>query len=139
MVLTSGSVAIRETIAATQAIMEGTTTSAVDMELVVIRQEAPTAAAPFHAADHTAVEGSQAVLPTAVVRFHAADPMAEAASLFTSDASPMALTFELCEPTALASRGWQFHIRLDQKNPKLALSAHGSQSECNWALASGYI
>ena len=36
----------------------------------------------------------------------------------------MALTFELREPTALASRGWQFHIRFDQKNPKLALSAH---------------
>ena len=87
MVLTSGSVAIRETIAATQAIMEGTTTSAVDMELVVIRQEAPTAAAPFHAAVHTAEEGSQAVLRTVVVRFQAADPMAEEASPSTLDAS----------------------------------------------------
>ncbi len=71
----------------TQATMVATTTSAVDMELVVIRSEVPTAAALFHSADHTAEEGSQAVLRTVVVRFHAADPMAEAASLFTLDAS----------------------------------------------------
>ena len=49
----------------------------------------------------------------------------------TADASQMALSFELSEPTALAEGGSFIYVSI--KKPEA--SAFGSQSECHWALA----
>ena len=52
-------------------------------------------------------------------------------TLLAEPREPNALTFELCEPTALAEGGSFIYVSI--KKPEA--SAFGSQSECHWARA----